>query len=599
VYAGGLALPLTSEANMAQEEVTYPGALAYSYIRFSSGEQRDGNSVPRQTKDAANWARQNGVPLDRSTTLHDLGRSAFRGKHRQNPDRNALAAFLDMVERGMVPPGSFLIVESLDRLTREDIQPALLLVVGLLQAGIRIVQLKPREIIYDHKSDPPTIMLMIVELMRGNGESQRKSGLGESTWEDKRAAARADLSVQTARVPAWIRVVGRERVGRHVRGGRFEIPADRLALGGRIFDLCINGWGVSRIVRQLTAEGIPAWGRTKRWTVAYVHQRILTNREACGEYQPRRRGRPEGPPIPDYFPQLVPVPHFERAQLALASRKEQRGRTGRAVASLFTRLITDAATGERFLIANQTRGRGKHRQQRRILVPIRSKEFCSGVRSFPNDYFEAAVLSLLRELNPAEVWGAEPDSEADRLAAELAQVDARTRQIEDELTTGDEEVAGLARALRSLAGRRQELARAVAAARAREAHPVSGAWAESRTLMDAAQDEAGRLRLRALLRRYIDDAWALIVIPTAHPTHRLCALQVQFKEGQRRDYLIHYWSAGFHREGGWEACSADWSHDATKGGHAYDLRNRAEAAAVEALLAASHYATPSRSGRPD
>jgi hypothetical protein len=55
-------------------------------------------------------------------------------------------------------------VESLDRLTREDILVAVNLVSGILLKGIRIVQLHPVEMVYDEKAAPHEIMLMIVEL---------------------------------------------------------------------------------------------------------------------------------------------------------------------------------------------------------------------------------------------------------------------------------------------------------------------------------------------------------------------------------------------------------------------------------------------------
>ena len=40
------------------------------------------------------------MALDTSLTLRDEGVSGFTGKHRANPDRNALAAFLKLVEKG-------------------------------------------------------------------------------------------------------------------------------------------------------------------------------------------------------------------------------------------------------------------------------------------------------------------------------------------------------------------------------------------------------------------------------------------------------------------------------------------------------------------
>ena len=149
--------------------------LCYSYIRFSTKEQIKGDSRRRQTEATRAWCERNGARLDDGTTFQDLGKSAYLGEHRKNPDRHALAAFLKLVETGRIPRGSCLVVESLDRLTREHIQAALLLILGLLQAGIRIVQLSPQEMAYDDKSEAHAIMLMIVELMRGHSESKMKS----------------------------------------------------------------------------------------------------------------------------------------------------------------------------------------------------------------------------------------------------------------------------------------------------------------------------------------------------------------------------------------------------------------------------------------
>jgi hypothetical protein len=108
-----------------------PASVAYSYIRFSHPDQAKGDSLRRQTEAAADWCQRHKVNLDTSTTLHDLGKSAYTGEHRKNPDRHGLAAFLKLVESGKVPRGSYLIIENLDRLSREHIQPALLLALNL------------------------------------------------------------------------------------------------------------------------------------------------------------------------------------------------------------------------------------------------------------------------------------------------------------------------------------------------------------------------------------------------------------------------------------------------------------------------------------
>src|SRR4051812_28631745 len=111
---------------MGRKEERPMQPIAYSYVRFSSPEQAKGDSLRRQDDAAQEWCQRNNVRLDTSTSFRDLGKSAYLGEHRKNPDRHDLARFLKLVEDGKVPKGSFLIIENLDRLTREHIQPALL-----------------------------------------------------------------------------------------------------------------------------------------------------------------------------------------------------------------------------------------------------------------------------------------------------------------------------------------------------------------------------------------------------------------------------------------------------------------------------------------
>jgi hypothetical protein len=59
--------------------------IGYFYVRFSASEQGRGDSVRRQTADASAWCERNQARLDTATTLHDLGKSAFLGKHRETP----------------------------------------------------------------------------------------------------------------------------------------------------------------------------------------------------------------------------------------------------------------------------------------------------------------------------------------------------------------------------------------------------------------------------------------------------------------------------------------------------------------------------------
>src|SRR5262249_45961016 len=147
---------------------TPPQPVAYSYIRFSHAEQAKGDSIRRQVEATTDWCQRNDVPLDASLTLQDKACSAFKGLHRENPDKHALALFLKLVEKGRVRPGDYLVIENLDRLSREEEVPACHLLTGILMAGVRVVQLSPYEMLLTEKSNGWELMRAVMELSRGH-----------------------------------------------------------------------------------------------------------------------------------------------------------------------------------------------------------------------------------------------------------------------------------------------------------------------------------------------------------------------------------------------------------------------------------------------
>ncbi len=117
-------------------------AKAYSYKRFSTPAQAQGDSLRRQTAMAQAWADRTGVPSTTELNLRDQGISAYTGANR---DVGNLGVFLKAVEEGTVPKGSWLIVESLDRLSREPAADALHAMQGIIRAGVTVVDLSETE----------------------------------------------------------------------------------------------------------------------------------------------------------------------------------------------------------------------------------------------------------------------------------------------------------------------------------------------------------------------------------------------------------------------------------------------------------------------
>jgi DNA invertase Pin-like site-specific DNA recombinase len=546
--------------------------VAFSYVRFSTNEQRKGDSLRRQTKATADWCEHNGVRLDTSLTFHDLGKSAFLGEHRKNPDRHALAAFLRLVETGKIPRGSYLIIESLDRLTREHVRAGLMLCLGLIENGVSIVQLSPTELIYDEKSDEMSLMLMIVELSRGHRESKRKSDLSGPAWRRKKEGAR-EGHIVTERLPSWVTI----------EGGKLTLIPDRAEVVRLIFRLARSGYGTPRILATLNEDRVPAFGKSGKWTRGYLGL-ILRDRRAIGEYQPRKGKRrvPDGDPVPNYFPAVVSEEEFYAARAGAAERGRLRGRLVAQAVNVFAGLLKNAREGDSYYMSMRVERGGRYY----VLLNRNSQEGRSPCFSFPYPVFERAILSRLVEIDPVEIVGHDQgDNEVNILSGELASVTASIAAIEADLDAHGESPV-LFRRLRAKEDEQRDLTSRLAAARAKAAHPLAESWGECQTLvsvLDNAPDPAdARLRLRSALRRVVSEIW-LLVVPRG--LTRLVAVQVYFDGDGHRDYLIYYqpphYSFAGHREGRWWARSL--KEELATG---LDLRDPDHAAQLEAALSA-------------
>lgn len=562
------------------------GPIAYSYVRFSSKKQEEGDSIRRQVELTSAWAKRSKIHLDTSLAP-DRGVSAFRGKNR---DLGALGEFLRLVEKGRVSAGSYLVVESLDRLTREEIQPALLLILSLLQKGIRVVQLKPVEMVYDAKSDTTPIILMLVELSRGHSESKVKSDRVSEAWGERRKSARAGKGIFTHKLPLWV----------EERGGVLAAIPERAKAVRRIFELSAGGNGLYAIMNALKAEKVPAFGPSGRWSMGYVNI-ILRDRRALGEFQPKLRGgKPDGAPIAGYFPKVVSEEQWERARASTAQRFEKHrpkgGRVGNRV-NVFQGLLKSARDGFGYVVASAS-----SKNPHAVIRSAGHRLGASRVDSFPLDTFEKAILSRLREIDPREIVdGEEKADDSEALTTELARVEASIAAINREMDERGESDS-LFKRLRAKETRQGELKVLVGQAKQQKAHPLSDSWDEAKTLLavleKAPDQREARLRLREALRRIVSEIRVLVVADPGDRRNRLAVVQIWFTaagagEQRHRDYLIVHRSAVaagndkcLRRPSSWTVEDAAWE------GGARDLRRPEDAKELERdLLRAMETAT--------
>lgn len=308
---------------------------AYSYLRFSTPEQMRGDSYRRQTSLAEEYVARHGLVLDERLSFQDLGVSAFRGT---NLKRGKLREFMRAVEDGIVRPGDYLLIESLDRLSREAILEAQGLFLQIISAGVVLVTLADGQAYSRDQinANPHQLYLSLGVMIRANEESATKARRLRAAWDGKRAKAKE--RPLTAMCPGWLEL-DRE-------SGRFIVAEERAEVVRHIYEQTLAGLGQHAIAEALNREGTPTFGKAKLWHRSYV-KKILGNPAVTGtmvphqvDFQEGRRVRKPLAPVPDYYPAIVSQEDFQRVQAQLmAGRTNNRGgATGVKVQSLLAGL---------------------------------------------------------------------------------------------------------------------------------------------------------------------------------------------------------------------------------------------------------------------
>ena len=230
-----------------------------------------------------------------------------------------------------MPQGSHLLVESLDRLSRDRVLFAQALFLRIIEAGITIVTLIDDRS-YSAESlnrSPMNLVVSLVCMMRANEESATKSARVRAAW----ARKRAELGTKpaTGRCPGWLRLD--KTTGRFVERER---EADVVR---RIYAEAAAGLGQYAIARKLNAEAVPLFSsgnqRGKPWGPKYIRS-LLTAPAVRGTYIPCITGRDERgrlllqpqAPVEGYYPAVVDA----ATCVAVAHAQELRRRAFRAPA---------------------------------------------------------------------------------------------------------------------------------------------------------------------------------------------------------------------------------------------------------------------------
>lgn len=389
---------------------------------------------------AEEYAQRRGLTLDTTLTLHDTGVSAYRGR---NAEYGKLRSFMDAVEVGDVPEGSYLLVENLDRISRRVARRAARVLEDIVDSGITVVTLSDeKEYTKEALDEDPLAFIMVVLMFqRAHDESKQKARRLRDAWKAKRKKVREQGVKFTKKCPSWLKWDEDE--------GWFVLLEDRVEVVRRIFRETLEGKGQNAIIKALNEEGVPTFGRGKRWYRSFV-AKILANPAVAGtlvphvtEYEDGKKIRKPQDPIPDYYPAAVDMDTFNEVQAMRETRSPKRGRNaGKGTHNIFGGLVMCGLCGGTATYVNKGQRRGSHG---RYLVCAEAKAGAGcEYRSVPYYRAEEAFLKAARSWlleNPPTGGDGSLDDQIEQLEATISGGRDRVDSILAEIERGGQSPA--------------------------------------------------------------------------------------------------------------------------------------------------------------
>lgn len=482
-----------------------PKRKAVSYLRFSNIKQASGGSEDRQADLTDAYCEQENLEL--VERFHDLGKSAYHGKHRT---KGRFGDFLSAVKSGAIPSGTILIVESFDRLSREEVTVALEQFLGLINTyklEIHVIQVGRNPSVYKSGAvDTNSLLMAIIEMGRAFGESERKATLVSAAWQEQRKRGKPigkKGGRPMGRTPSWLEW--------QPDGSWREIP-ERVEVVKRIFDLSMHArLGRCELAVRLCQEKAHYWGKAGNWTASSVQQ-ILVNPAVTGRLDPRRSNNSLAEAVEDYYPRIISDETYFEAQRISSARRLHGGRPRPIYPeALLTGIIW--ARGVRAHRGNSQQKSGKQNLNYGFVKDNKSKYLAL------SRVIEGMVLNTIRKLTHSDLVATEADAKRAQLNAGIAEMrrlqyesENRVNNLVDALATGkngeEYDIPELRAALMTARRDRDTYTQKIMALEAeRELLPIDGIDIRERavSLISRAENDEpeARSELKSLLARLI------------------------------------------------------------------------------------------------
>lgn len=308
----------TRARRAAPSQQTTRTPRVFTYARFSSAAQADGSSIVRQDQFAERWAADHGLTLDRDLRMADHGKSAFKGEHVAKD--GALGQFIERIKAGDVVSGDTLVVESLDRLSRECAQAAQSQFNDIVRTyGVDVVTMADG-VRYNREQlarDPSPLFLALAIMVRAHDESrmkqERSNGGLRAKCERWMKGERGFVVVGNTSDPKWLQWDAAKKA---------FVFNDKVTAVRRAIQLYKAGHGTPEVARVLDREGLAL---SASYPAHYL-QKIVRNPALMGVREVTVEG--ELYRLADYYPAAISKEEYETLQAMVDGRRGvSRGRS--------------------------------------------------------------------------------------------------------------------------------------------------------------------------------------------------------------------------------------------------------------------------------
>ena len=364
--------------------------LAVPYLRYSTDDQEESDSILRQKRVCEAYIRAKGWTL--GLPLIDRGRSAYKGEHLVEGAQ--LYEFTKQAESGDLPADFVLVAEKIDRLSRRPTLETMAWFHKVTLHGYRIAIAEGDHILHKD-ADIGTVVVSAINTDQSRQESSKKS--------ERITSAKIRLwGMAERREGKWTNLVGRppQWLKRTADCDDWIQDKHRVGVIREIYGWSADGLGASVICRRLNARSEKPFGiwhkaETHGWGISAVNA-LLANPAVEGDFVPEK-GMFKGRVLHGFYPRIVDADLVARARDAKSARRKVAGERCRVgTVNFFAGLSTCGECGGATHVTTMMRKGRQYRYMR--CEAAREGRGCTNTGYYPYYLFEKAALDVLLDL---------------------------------------------------------------------------------------------------------------------------------------------------------------------------------------------------------